>query len=152
MLFRSEISPENRFCLDKNSFLGNTKIFSTVLKDEYSDYYLPLLVILNSKLMNFYHKIIASPKAGGFYDYKTQFIEKYPIKLPNNYKEFIEIANKLLDKYSLKSDALNEEQIANILVYKLYDLTYVEVKSIDKEFELSEEEYLSFNDVTSNVN
>ena len=140
----AEISPGNRFCLDKNSFLGNTKIFSTVLKDEYSNYYLPLLVILNSKLMNFYHKIIASPKAGGFYDYKTQFIEKYPIKLPNNYNQFIEIANKLLGKYSLKSDASNEEQIANILVYKLYNLTYEEVKSIDKEFDLSEEEYLIF--------
>lgn len=140
----AEISPENRFCLDKNSFLGNTKIFSTVLKDEYSNYYLPLLVILNSKLMNFYHKIIASPKAGGFYDYKTQFIEKYPIKLPNNCKEFIEIANKLSDEYSLKSNAFKEEQIANIMVYKLYDLTYEEVLTIDKEFSMSEQEYNTY--------
>lgn len=83
-IVNAEISPENRFQLDNVGYLGNTKVFSTVLKDEFKDYYYNLLGILNSKVLNFYHKKIASPKAGGFYDYKTQFIQKYPIKFPDN--------------------------------------------------------------------
>lgn len=83
-IVNAEISPENRFQLDKSGILGNTKIFSTVLKDEWAEYNLALLAILNSKLLNYYHKKIASPKAGGFFDYKTQFIQKYPIKFPEN--------------------------------------------------------------------
>jgi hypothetical protein len=83
-IVNAEISPENRFQLDKSGILGNTKIFSTVLKDEWSKYYSTLLTILNSKLLNYYHKKIASPKAGGFFDYKTQFIQKYPIKFPKS--------------------------------------------------------------------
>lgn len=37
-----------------------------------------------------------------------------------------------------------EKQI-DIMVYKLYDLTYSEVKTIDSEFSLSEEEYNNYN-------
>lgn len=83
-IVNAEIAPNNRFQIDNDNFLGNTKIFSTVLKENYKDYYYQLLGLLNSKLFNFYHKLIASPKAGGFFDYKTQFIEKYPIIFTEN--------------------------------------------------------------------
>ena len=39
-----------------------------------------LLGILNSKLMNFYHRLVSVPKAGGYFEYKTQFLSLYPIR------------------------------------------------------------------------
>ena len=42
-----------------------------------------------------------------------------------------------------KQEAVKEyEKQIDIMVYKLYDLTYEEVKFIDKDFSLSEEEYM----------
>lgn len=44
-----------------------------------------------------------------------------------------------------KQDAVKEyEKQIDIMVYKLYDLTYHEVLIIDKDFELSEQDYNSF--------
>lgn len=44
-----------------------------------------------------------------------------------------------------KQDAVKEyEKQIDIMVYKLYDLTYHEVLIIDKDFELSEQNYNSF--------
>ena len=77
----AEISPENRFYIDDKKYLGNTKTFHIVLKENYQSEYLYILSILNSRLMTFYHKIISVPKAGGNYEYKTQFLNFYPIKL-----------------------------------------------------------------------
>ncbi|MCD6455448.1 MAG: N-6 DNA methylase, partial [Methanophagales archaeon] len=76
----AEISPENRFCLDTEGFLGNTKTFNLVLEDNQTMDYKYLLGILNSKLMNFYHRLVSVPKAGGYFEYKTQFLSLYPIR------------------------------------------------------------------------
>lgn len=141
-IINCEISSNNRFHLDEDGFLGNTKTFNTVLKKEYSAYYYLILGILNSNLLNFYHKRIASPKAGGFYDYKTQFIEKYPIilskekKIEENVKKIL-----LLKKNNPNSDTSNIEIEIDNLVYKLYNLSYDEVKLIEPDFGLSESEY-----------
>ena len=77
--------------------------------------------------MNFYHKKIASPKAGGFYDYKTQFIQTYPIVFPNNKGPFDSLVSYVLflKDYSLfeVSDQLRPayfEQILDGMVFELY--------------------------------
>jgi adenine-specific DNA-methyltransferase len=125
-----EISPENRFHLDENKFLGNTKIFSTVLKDEWKENYFSLLSILNSKLMNYYHKRIASPKAGGFYDYKTQFIEKYPICFPKDNTQYNKLVSIILELKKEKLPTSNYENKIDALVFHLYKLTENEMLQV----------------------
>ncbi len=129
-MINCEISPEKRFYLDETGFLGNTKTFSTVLKQPYFKYRYLILGILNSSLMNYYHKKIASPKAGGFY-YKTQFIEKYPIVLSEeNY-----IEKKILDIISARALNANTKTLkkeVDLFVYKLYKLSYAEASIIEQ--------------------
>lgn len=131
-IVNAEISPENRFQLDTSGILGNTKIFSTVLKDEWNQYNLVLLAILNSKLLNYYHKKIASPKAGGFFDYKTQFIQKYPIKFPMEKTQLETLASFLMklndnnfnkqieDFIPNKHISESFEEVIDALVFELY--------------------------------
>lgn len=129
-IINCEISPENRFYLDENNFFGNTKIFSTVLKDEYSEFYLTLLGILNSKILNYYHKKIASPKAGGFYDYKTQYIKKYPISFPKKTSDFDSLVTKILSLKSTNTPSIYFENKIDALVFHLYGLTEVEMNQV----------------------
>ncbi len=139
-IVNAEISPENRFQIDDSGFLGNTKIFSTVLIENFEDYYYNFLGILNSKLLNFYHKKIASPKAGGFYDYKTQFIQKYPIKLPLNKKilDFFvknilfinSINHKIIDIIDNNHIANFFEEVIDAVVFEIYFPEEMQEKNI----------------------
>ena len=102
--------------------------------------------ILNSKVANFYFKLVGKPKDNGFFEANKQFISPIPIKIVDH-KYQIKI-KLLVDKIlTAKKDDPNadtselEKQIDH-LVYKLYQLTYNEVKIIDPEFALTEQEYL----------
>lgn len=146
----AEISPENRFYLDINGeFLGNTKIFSIVLNDKWKDEYLFVLGLLTSKVLEFYHKLISVPKAGGFFEYKTQFLNLYPI--PKITSENQQLHDDLVKLVEQMLKAKKEEQNAqsdheknlyknltdsldykiNNLVYKLYNLTPEEIDLVE---------------------
>ena len=135
-IINAEIAPNNRFQIDTNSILGNTKIFSTVLKEDYFDRYYELLGMLNSKLFNFYHKLIASPKAGGFFDYKTQFIEKYPIVFSDNMT--IDLISKIIlelnDEKILSSDIKAKisffESIIDGCIFDMYFEEHMKVSNL----------------------
>lgn len=140
-IVNAEIAPENRFQLDTNGFLGNTKIFSTVLKDEWKANYLMLLGILNSKLMNYYHKRIASPKAGGFFDYKTQYIQNYPITFSDDLMVFDTIVSLellLKNNFPQINEIVKNDHIANFFeevidgcVFELYFEEHMNLKGIN---------------------
>ena len=112
-----------------------------------------VLGLMNSSLYNHLYAHISQETPGkAFSQVKTVFIKKLPIKLnTNNIEDFIiKTVDKILeltnsDDYSNnaeKQQAVKEyENQIDIMVYKLYDLTYSEVKTIDSEFSLSEEEY-----------
>lgn len=137
-IINSEIANYNKFTIDESGFLGNTKVFSTVLKSEFKKYYYGILGILNSKLLDYYHKSIASPKAGGAYEYKTQFIEKYPIIFDEHiYAKIGNIVRHLL------KDGTNTgfENEIDLMVYKLYGLTYDEVLTIDPKTPITKQQY-----------
>jgi hypothetical protein len=102
-----------------------------------------ILAIINSKLMNFYYETLNPEKGEALAEVKKQNVEKLLIKIADNKAQsvFIKNVDKIL---SLKSEGKDntalEQQIDN-LVYKLYELTYQEVKIIDPEFKLTESEY-----------
>lgn len=140
-IVNAEIAPENRFQLESKGFLGNTKIFSTVLKEEWNNKYLMLLAILNSKLMNYYHKRIASPKAGGFFDYKTQYIQTYPITFSDDiiiFDTLVSIELLLKNNFVQINDVVKNEHIAQFFeevidgcVFELYFEEHMKEKGIN---------------------
>jgi hypothetical protein len=151
-IINAEISDNNRFYLDESGFLGNTKTFSTVLINDWAAHYYFVLGVLNSKTLEFYHKQISVPKAGGFFEYKTQFINQYPIPKINfmnklqvdnyniisqNAKHIIQLEKELQTtkleskKEQVKQKIEYKEDKINELVYQLYDLKKEEIELVE---------------------
>ena len=131
-----EISADNRFALDDNNFLGNTKIFNSVLKKEYNHLYKYVVALLNSKVLNYFEKQISTPKAGGAYEHKTQFIEQFPIMIGTiaQQKKINDIVDEILSVKTSdsSSDTASLESQIDEIVFEIYGLTETE-KNIIKD-------------------
>jgi tRNA1(Val) A37 N6-methylase TrmN6 len=107
-----------------------------------------LLGILNSKLMEYYVKFVCSLLRGGYYDYRYQYVELFPIanpeksskdelsmqvkKMLNLQKQLIELNNKKTDEQlRIKDEIKKIDAKIDELVYTLYDLTKEEIKTIE---------------------
>ena len=102
-----------------------------------------ILGLLNSKLLSFYHKNkFLDIQKIVFQKILIANCKKLPIKKANviTRNKIILLVNSILN--SKNHDFRLEQQIDN-LVYKLYDLNFEEVKIIDPECNLKEEEYMS---------
>ncbi|RYH74082.1 hypothetical protein EVU94_08810 [Flavobacteriaceae bacterium 144Ye] len=135
-IINAEISPENRFTIDNEGFLGNTKTFSTVLIDSWINDYEYVLGLLNSSTLTFYHKMKSVPKAGGFFEYKTQFLNDYPIFKSEDKAIKLSITKNVTQILSLKkdnpeADTTTLEAEIDTLVYKLYNLTDEEISIVE---------------------
>jgi len=104
-----------------------------------------LIGILNSKLLNWYYQKMVSEINRVFAEVKIVNLKKLPIRITKDatLKKISFLVNEILMNSKdliIKSDI--EQQIDN-LVYRLYDLTYEEVRVIDPEIEskISEEDY-----------
>ncbi len=71
-------------------------------------------------------------------------LSEIPIKNTTNQIRFIDLHDKIVQLKSEKKSTVALEKEIDVLVYKLYELTYDEVKIIDKEFWQSEEEYNNY--------
>jgi adenine-specific DNA-methyltransferase len=128
----------NYFCVDTGRIITGKKIKF-------------LNAIFNSKLFfysikNFYG---GGALGGTGIRMKHTFFEYYPIPLSNQSKQkpFEDIVDIILKKKEKEQDTTEEENKIDIMVYKLYELDYDEVKIIDPEIEkvVSREEYGKFN-------
>lgn len=124
---------------------GYTKnIYGINVKDGYNPLY--ILALLNSKLLNYYYKNkFSTKKEDVFPEIQTYLFEQLPIFKAKKYIQDIisnisriALIKKGQDNFANISSELN--QIDN-LIFKLYNLTYEEVKVIDPDSELTEEEY-----------
>lgn len=104
-----------------------------------------LTAILNSKYLTYYFLIKFKDKhlAGGYLAINKSTIEEFPlvdVSKPNQ-KKLAELSKKA-HKLTAESKSIEhlENEIDNF-VYKLYELTYGEVKAIDPDFPLSAKEY-----------
>ncbi|MDB9489640.1 TaqI-like C-terminal specificity domain-containing protein [Dolichospermum circinale CS-534/05] len=102
-----------------------------------------ILAIINSKLMNFYYETLNPEKGEVLAEVKKQNVEKLLIKIANNKTQliFMQRVDEILTFQSQGKDTTALEQQIDNMVYKLYELTYQEVKIIDPEFALTEQEY-----------
>ncbi|MFN7638985.1 MAG: TaqI-like C-terminal specificity domain-containing protein, partial [Pseudanabaena sp.] len=107
--------------------------------------YLYLLALLNSKLMNFLYSDLVNEDVRIFPEVKPIQLFKLPIVVPQRQIQIVleNTVNKIITakKGDLQADTSELEKAINRLVYKLYQLTYEEVKIIDPEFALTEQEY-----------
>ncbi|MEA3449142.1 MAG: hypothetical protein U9Q98_11965 [Bacteroidota bacterium] len=77
---------------------------------------------------------------------KHTFFNNFSVPKVNNdiKKTFEATTTQIINKKEQDEDTSTEEQQIDIMVYKLYDLIYDEVKLIDPEFPLSKEAYEKF--------
>jgi len=103
------------------------------------------VTILNSKLFSWLLNLIIGTAAGGNAG-NADNVKNIPIpKLSEEeQKPFVALVEQILEKKERNEDTTALEQEIDNLVYKLYELTYEEVKVIDPAFTLSREEYESF--------
>jgi methylase of polypeptide subunit release factors len=126
-----------------NHVLDRIYYFENTNKD-YLDIF--ILAALNSKITTFYYdNVFGSTKIGGGYiDLRSTQIQEFiiPKVSINEQKPFIDLVDKILAvKTNPQADiSMLERQIDN-LVYRLYNLTYDEVKVIEPNFPLGKEEY-----------
>ncbi|MBE2188779.1 MAG: class I SAM-dependent DNA methyltransferase [Candidatus Kapabacteria bacterium] len=75
--------------------------------------------------------------------YKKIYLEKFPIPQISQEAQqpFVELVDIILSKKEKGEDTTTEERKIDLMVYKLYDLTFEEVQVIDPEFSLSKEIY-----------
>ena len=136
-----EISDRNNFALTK-SFFGNTKTYHILLKNPSVSNYSFFLGLLNSSLIEFYYHSITSLYAGGFYAYKTQFLEKIPVQnWPQRLRApVIALVEQILSITKNKDYLASPEKQAKVkeyehqidqMVYELYGLTEEETRVVE---------------------
>lgn len=135
----AEIAQMNHFTLDCQRGYYDTTAY-IIGKDD-----LCLLGLLNSKLLLFYFKAISSQIRGGFLRWKRQYMTQLPISTADEetktgIQELVEqvLAAKQADA-AADTSALEAE--IDLLVYRLYNLTYEEVLLVEPKFALPKEAY-----------
>ncbi len=70
-------------------------------------------------------------------------LKKLPVRVPSNLQQFTSCANQILKGKREGLDTITLEQQIDVMIYKLYDLTYDEVLLVEPEFaeRMSREEY-----------
>lgn len=132
---------------DKPLYSSRDVFFITNIRKDYNIKY--VLAILNSKLYYTWLYNKGKRKGDTLELYYTPLSE-IPIKKVDNVKQelFINLVDKIIEiklseNYIEDMEKEYENQI-DVMVYKLYYLTYQEVLTIDKDFTMSELEYNNF--------
>ena len=130
----------NSFAYDSTGLLGTTTVYSLILKNKLNTKV--LLAILNSKVLDYYHKKNTIPQAGGFYRYQASFIEDLPIKINFNDNTFLNYVVDILielklNKFGSVSDIIENNHIANFfeelidaIVFEIYFPEEMQAKDI----------------------
>lgn len=147
ILVREITNPTIIACYIDELYVNDPQLISIINEIEDNNYSLMMIwAILNSKLATFYH-FNHSPKAtkGAFPKILVQDIKDFPLPAVNEETKIsIEsIVGRILSGKRLdpSADTTADEQEIDRLVYHLYGLTYDEVKIVDPETPITEEEY-----------
>lgn len=105
-----EISLGTNMTLDANQFYHNTKCYSLIKNPNYDLEYRYLLSILNSSVMWFFLKSTGYTLRGGFFTFKTKYLEPFPLPVISNEKQkfFIEKVDAIINQTS-KFDLVVEQ-------------------------------------------
>ena len=110
-----DISSKCNFALT-DEFYGNTTTYHLIPKFDSLKKIKILLALLNTDVIDYYFKKITTPQRGGFFRYKTKFLEKIPINENFfNHSEIVDMVDKLLINYSSNLTNSNNKEIIKIL-------------------------------------
>jgi len=127
---------------DDQKFINGTGMSNILLKENVKDLSLKyILAILNSKLINYWFSYYFNDV-----NIKPEQLRKIPIVKCSTsiQKIFVNLISEI-DLLIVNKLEINEAtNLIDLLVYKLYDLSYAEVLLVDPEFSLSEEEYNNY--------
>lgn len=115
---------------DKDDFYYNDMCYALIKKPNIIHSYKYLIGILNSKLFWFFLNNTGTVLSGGFFRFKTKYIENFKIILTED-ESVIRNIEGLVDNYNINKDAekkLNEE------IYRLYNLNNDEIKYIEENY------------------
>ncbi len=129
----AEMTDEPRFIYDNKGFYTNQTCYFIARDDKY------LFAILNSKVMYFFMRQMASNLGEGAFRWIKQFIERLPIpKITEKNKKIADKITALVDKIlqakekDPKANTQGLEKEIDALVYQLYHLTDEEIKIIEE--------------------
>jgi hypothetical protein len=130
-----DISSCNRFALDDEGFYVNGTCFYLILTDESDVSYYSILGLLNSKVIEYFHKIASGNSLyAKRFRYWSSYIAAYPVakRLLDSSDIRLLIAENVarLLATDKKEERLKLEEENNRLCYELFDLTEEEVQEI----------------------
>lgn len=104
----AHISEDATFMLDDVGTWYYKTAYSVLLSDDYRDLTDEMACQLNAKALDFYFKHITTVKMGGYYEYRSQYVEKLPCVTEDNADVFGTMrqkASKIIDTIDLDSRA-----------------------------------------------
>jgi hypothetical protein len=134
-------------CVDNNSIAKNFRHTDKKMRFEYENLSYSvsitfLLGVLNSKYVNY---LLDSIRGVGNIDINPEYLKNIPIPSATQEQQdrITVLVNQVLTEKANDSqvDTSRYENQIDLLVYKLYGLTYEEVKTVDPEIQITEEEY-----------
>lgn len=123
---------------------------TVILLNEDLNYLSFVTAVLNSSLSTFYlnSNYYSLKMSGGYLSISPTIIKEFPLPKQSLNELKLNKIGSLVKLISQKKqsgeDTSQEEAEIDLMVYKLYELTYEEVKIVDPEFEMSEEEYEAY--------
>ena len=96
-----------------------------------------LLSVLNAKLADYYIRSLGVTRNGGYFEYKPMFVEKLPIPIIPSERQlpFELMSESVLSCKTKKLETHYYESQIDLMVYRLYELSYSEAKLIDPDLD-----------------
>lgn len=136
-ILTSDVCFTSSMCTDsKGEYFYNDTCYGLIKKQNDSFSYNYYLALLNSSICWFFLKNTGSVLRGGYYRFKTNYIETFPMPTINEIKQPMvkqieNLVEKISDLKKQKSDTTALESEIDLLVYQLYDLTPAEIKIVE---------------------
>lgn len=131
-----DISAHNCFAIDEQAFFVNGTCFFIILKQNNLTFYQAILGLLNSSVIEYFHKICNSNTLyAKRFRYWTSYVKHYPI--PKKLLDSTELQMRLAQNTAQLTQTTNQEEITvlehynNQLCYQLFDLTEDDICEIE---------------------
>jgi hypothetical protein len=135
-LITPDISSHNRFAIDDRAFFVNGTCFYIILRDKSDNSYYSLLGLLNSKVIEYFHKTTSGNSLyAKRFRYWSSYVGSYPIATrlfssPELSSAIVANVSRLVRTNSDEERVVLEKE-NDRLCYRLFDLTEDDIKEIE---------------------
>jgi adenine-specific DNA-methyltransferase len=131
-----DISTHNRFAFDDRAFFVNGTCFYIILKDKSESFYFSILGLLNSKVIEYFHKTTSGNSLyAKRYRYWSSYIGSYPVaeQLLRSSELRASIARNVSRLLESRDDGQRKllEKENDRLCYQLFELVHEDIKEIE---------------------